>query len=197
MSVFIETRLDLAGQVLDQVRKQAGADAEAEVFVDRTEQALTRFANSFIHQNVADAVTSVRLRLHLDGRTATGTGTLTDADSLAALVERTVAASRLLPVDAGWPGVAPPQATGGTGNVDEATMAATPGDRAARVRSFVDAAGGLETAGYCRTMYLSAAFVNSAGQAVAGACTSAGIDGIARTASSDGVARMASVRLAD
>src|SRR5437660_5271421 len=109
MSIFIETQLDLAGQVLEQVRTQAGPDAEAEVFVDRSEQALTRFANSFIHQNVADTMTTVRLRLHLDGRTATGTGTLTDSAGLAALVERTIAASRLLPVDPGWPGVAAPQ----------------------------------------------------------------------------------------
>jgi predicted Zn-dependent protease len=197
MSLFIETQLDLTGQVLEQVRKQAGDDAEAEVVVDRAEQGLTRFANSFIHQNVADAVTTVRLRLHLDGRTATGTGTLIDADGLAALVERTIAASRLLPADPGWPGLAPPQATTGSGNVDEATIGATPDDRAAQVRSFVDAAGGLSTAGYCRTTYVSTAFANSAGQAVAGAWTAAGFDGIARTGSSDGVARLASVRLAD
>ena len=45
-------------------------------------EALTRFANSAIHQNVADATTTVRLRLHLDGRTAGGSTTVTDADGL-------------------------------------------------------------------------------------------------------------------
>ena len=63
--------LNVASQVLDLVRA-ASSGAEAEVLVDTTELALTRFANSFIHQNVAEATTRVRLRLHVDGRTAAG-----------------------------------------------------------------------------------------------------------------------------
>jgi hypothetical protein len=52
--------LNVASQVLDLVRA-ASSGAEAEVLVDTTELALTRFANSFIHQNVAEATTGVRL----------------------------------------------------------------------------------------------------------------------------------------
>ena len=44
----------------------------------------------------------------------------------------------------------------------------TPADRAAVVRAFVAAAGGLETAGYCRPTAGPASFANSAGQQVAG-----------------------------
>ena len=65
------------------------------------------------------------------------------------------------------------------------------------MRAFVEAAGGLTTAGYCRTACTGAAFANSAGQALAGATTAAAMDGIARLGLCDGVARLASVRLAD
>jgi predicted Zn-dependent protease len=65
------------------------------------------------------------------------------------------------------------------------------------VRDFVDAASGLQTAGYCRTTYLSTAFANSAGRAVEGRAAEAAIDGIARDGGADGVARQASGRLAE
>src|SRR5690606_9584125 len=108
------TLLDIASRVIDLVAA-ASPGAEAEVVVDGGELALTRFANSFIHQNVADATTSVRLRLHADGRTAAGsasiagargeTGTATaDDEALGRLVARTVAAAKLAPRDPHWPG---------------------------------------------------------------------------------------------
>jgi predicted Zn-dependent protease len=160
--------------------------------------ALTRFANSAIHQNVAEDTVTVRLRLHADGRTAAGSTTLTDPAGLGSLVERTIAAARLSPPDPVWPGLTPPTPlSAGNGNVDEATAEASPADRAARVREFVRAAGGLETAGYCRTGYLSAAFANTAGQSVEGRTAEAAMDGIARTGGADGVARLTVGRLAD
>ena len=81
--------------------------------------------------------------------------------------------------------------------VDPATADATPDARAALVRAFVDAAGGLEAAGYCRTSQWTGAFVNSVGQELTGESAEASMDGIARRAGVDGVARLASNRLAD
>jgi predicted Zn-dependent protease len=190
--------LDLATRVVELVRRVAGPGAQAEVSADHTARARTRFANSFIHQNVADATTSVRLRLHLDGRTAGGSTTLVDTDGLTALVSRTVEAARLCPPDPAWPGLAPPvPVADDDAALDAATAAAAPADRAARVRAFVDAAGGLETAGYCRTVYWASAFANSAGQVASGRSTEAALDGIARLDGADGLARVASRRLAD
>ncbi|MGR6321985.1 metallopeptidase TldD-related protein [Micromonospora soli] len=191
------TELDLAGQVVDLVRRLAGPDAQAEVVVTRTDLALTRFANSFIHQNVAESGTAVRLRLHLDGRTAAGSGSLVDPDGLTALVERTLAAARLCPPDPGWPGLAPASPVPPAAVFDEATADASPDERAARVRAFVDAVGGLEAAGYCRTAYRSGAFANSAGHSAQGRTAEAAMDGIARTGGADGVARRCADRLAD
>ena len=168
--------LELAARVLALVRTLAGPGAEAEVMVQHDAEALTRFANSMIHQNVADATTTVGLRLHLDGRTAGGSTTITDPDGLTGLVERTVAAARLTPPDLAWPGLTRPaplhhsagyhgsgERSGLDFGFDEATARANPAERAERVRDFVRAAGGLETAGYCRTVYNSAAFANTAG----------------------------------
>ncbi len=185
--------IDLAAQVLSLV----GSGAEAEVLVERASLGLTRFANSYIHQNVADTTTTVRLRLHADGRTAAGTSNRTTPDGLRALVEQVRTAARLCPPDAGWPGVAPPAALAGTGNVDERVVEVSPADRAATVKAFVDAAGGLNTAGHFSTLYWEAAFANSAGQSVSGSCTAAAFHGIARTPFADGLGRAAGVRLSD
>ena len=51
---------ELAEQVLQRVLAADGA-AEVEVAVDRHQLALTRFATSVIHQNVAEDVTTVRV----------------------------------------------------------------------------------------------------------------------------------------
>ncbi|MBB2946107.1 putative Zn-dependent protease [Actinoplanes lutulentus] len=195
----MSAELRVAARVVELVRELAGSSAEAEVMVRHDAEALTRFANSSIHQNVASATTGVRLRLHAEGRTTGGSTTVVDADGLRALVERTLAAARVSPVDAAWPGLAPPAglhpSSPEVGSFDEMTARADPALRAARVRDFVDAAGGLETAGYCRTVYVSAAFANTAGQAVEGRSAEAAMDGIARLDGADGVARLAASRL--
>lgn len=191
------TPLGLAEKVLDLVRHAAGGDVDAEVSVDRQALALTRFANSFIHQNVAEDTTTVRLRLHTDGRTATSSTTRTSPEDLRHLVARARDAARLSPPDPGWPGPAPAAALRDSGNYDDDTAATPPDERATRVRAFIDAAGGLECAGYCRSSSWEGAFVNSAGQSVTARTTDAGMDGVVRRDGSDGVARQASVRLAD
>ncbi|MET8150539.1 TldD/PmbA family protein [Actinoplanes sp. NPDC049668] len=193
----MSAELDIAGRVVELVRRLAGAGAEAEVLADHSAEALTRFANSAIHQNVADATTTVRLRLHLDGRTASGSTTVTGADGLTSLVERTIAAARHSPPDAAWPGLAPPAPLRPAAGFDEATAAAGPQDRAERVRDFVRAAGGLETAGFCRTSYSSGGFASTAGHAAQGRAAEAAMDGIARLDGADGVARRASGNLTD
>jgi len=188
---------ELASRVVELVTEVAGPATEGEAFVDHTELALTRFANSAIHQNVADDTTTVRLRVHVDGRTATGSSTVVTDEGLRGLVERTLAAARLCPPDPGWPGLAPAAPAAGAPTYDEATATASPDERAQRVRDFVDAAGGLETAGYCRTIRSSAGFANTAGNSGYASSADAAMDGVARRDGVDGVARLVTTRLAD
>jgi predicted Zn-dependent protease len=188
---------DLAGQLLETAKRAGGADAEVEVLVERVSMGLTRFANSYIHQNVAEATTTVRLRLHLGGRTAAGSSTVTTPSALDGLVDRTLAAARLSPMNPGWPGLAPAAPLRGRGCVDERVVDASPEQRAGLVRAFVDAAGGLTTAGYASTQYWQTAFANSAGHSTYAATTQVVLDGIARMAGSDGMGRASGVRLSD
>lgn len=188
----------IAERVLAIARDRAGAAAETEVTVTRGTSALTRFATSFIHQNVAEDVSHVLLRVALDGRVAASSlDGPADAETLGRLVDNVLAAVRVAPVDEGWPGLTPPTAVPDVDHWDDATAACGPDERAGRVRAFVDAAEGLETAGFCSTEATESAFANSAGQQATGRMTQAVVDGIARTTSADGSARRVSARLGD
>jgi PmbA protein len=66
--------------------KTAGAD-ETEVHLDETIEALTRFANNAIHQNVSEHGITVSVRTVVDGRTARSTTNRLDEDSLRKVVE--------------------------------------------------------------------------------------------------------------
>ncbi len=184
-------------EICERVLRLVGTDAEAEVTVTAGHEALTRFATSFIHQNVADDLRQVHLRVALDGRVAEATATHADDTALARLVRSTLDAARLQPVDPGWPGLAPVADAPAVDHWDDGTADASPDARADRVGAFVAAADGLETAGFCSTDGIHTAFANSAGQRLTGRATSAQLDGIARTGGADGSARAASVRLAD
>ncbi|HEX5039142.1 MAG TPA: TldD/PmbA family protein [Candidatus Limnocylindria bacterium] len=181
----------------ERVLSLVGTDAEAEVAVTSGTEALTRFATSFIHQNVSDDARSIHLRVALDGRVAEATVNQTDDEALTRLVRSTLEAARLRPVDPGWPGIAPPAPAPSLEHWDDATAGAPPAERAERVAAFVGAADGLETAGFCSTEGISTAFANSAGQRLSGRSTTALLDGIARTGTSDGSARAASARMGD
>lgn len=189
--------LELAEHVLDLVRARAG-NAEVEVTIRDGTEALTRFANSFIHQNVASEVNHVLLRVAIDGRNAaTSVDGPADDATLARAIDGVLEAARVRPPDPDWPGLAPRATAPDVEHWDDATASADPDEQAARVRAFVDAAGGLETAGFCSTTAIHVAFANSAGQRIAGRGTAAAIDGIARTPTADGSGRKASVRLTD
>jgi predicted Zn-dependent protease len=189
--------IDTAERALELVRARA-ADADAEVTVRQGTEALTRFATSFIHQNVASEVNHVLIRVALDGRNAsTSIDGPADDEGLGRAIDNVLEAARVRPADPDWPGLAPRSDPPAVDHFDEATANASPDERARRVRAFVDAAGGLETAGFCSTTTVQLAFANSAGQRLTGRGTAAEIDGIARTPTADGSSRRVSVRLAD
>jgi predicted Zn-dependent protease len=191
------TTIDRLIETCERVLALVGTDAEAEVTASSGTEALTRFATSFIHQNVVDDARLVHLRVALDGRVAEASANQSDDDALRRLVSSALDAARLRPVDPGWPGLAPAAAAPAVEQWDQATADADPAERAERVGAFVSAGDGLQTAGFCSTEGVATAFANSAGQRLAGRSTSAALDGIARTGTSDGSARVASVRLAD
>jgi len=189
----VTSLLDLCERVLELV----GDGAEAEVTVSSGRSALTRFANSAIHQNVADDGTWVGLTATVDGRWAATATNRTDPDALGRLVQRALDAARLRPVDPDWPGLAPPRPAPDVDHYDEASHLAPPQERARVVRDFVDAGGGLAGAGFCDSAGWRTAFANSAGQRLEGRWTRATVEAVHRTGTSDGRGWQTSDRLGD
>jgi predicted Zn-dependent protease len=184
-------------EICDRAVAAVGGRAEATVQSSSGPEGLTRFANSFIHQNVAEHATVVSLTAVVDGRLATASSTDVSADGIGRLVEATVAAAGLRPPDPHWPGLAPPGDAPPVDHWDGSTSTASPADRAAVVRAFVDAGPDLETAGFCSTDAVTVGLANSAGLRMAGRATVAQLDAVARTGTSDGLGAEVSSALGD
>src|SRR5205814_1026626 len=72
---------------------------ETEVHVDEVADALTRFANNGIHQNVFEHVVTVSVRTAAGGRTARATTNRLDEDSLRAAIEASLSLAHSQPRD--------------------------------------------------------------------------------------------------
>jgi predicted Zn-dependent protease len=91
-----EKRLHELMQTVIRLGKVAGAE-ETEVHLDETLDALTRFANNGIHQNVAEHGLIVSVRTFLDRKTARVTTNKLDEDSLRAAVESSLSLAQSQP----------------------------------------------------------------------------------------------------
>jgi predicted Zn-dependent protease len=189
----VTSPLDLCRQVVDLV----GDRGEAQATAQTGRAALTRFANSFIHQNVAEDATAILLKVAAGNRVAQISTTRVDRQGLSSLVEATLAAAALGPVDPDWPGLAPLAPVPEVDHYDPATEHASPAERAERVAAFVRAGPEMRAAGYCDTNGGAVAFANSAGQQAQARSSSATLDGIHQTDDSAGSAHQTAGRLAD
>jgi len=187
----------------DRVLELVDGRADALVTCGQGTNALTRFANSHIHQNMAGDDHHVRLRIVVDGgRIAQATTTRVDPDSLARLVESTIAAAHLCPPDPEYPGLAEPAAVVQVDHFDPETAAASPDARAEVVADFVGAGSDLESAGYCSTEADTHVLCSTTGLRYASRSTMAQIDAIHRAPAvdgppTDGYAQTTSSRLSD
>jgi predicted Zn-dependent protease len=127
----IETVLRLA--------KSAGAE-ETEVHVDEVADALTRFANNGIHQNVSEHSLTVSVRTVVDGRTARATTNRLDEDSLRSAIEASLTLAHSQPKDPRLLPIPGKQRYSRVKRFIEATAALTPEDRARAVRRACDLA---------------------------------------------------------
>ena len=181
----------------DRVMNRLAGRANGEVSVVKTTNSLTRFANSFIHQNVSDVVTSVELTLESEGRFAHSSTQRTTEEALDTLISNTLEAAAASPLSEKFPGFAPQAAVPSLDHHDPSTATATPTDRAEVVKAFVDAGDGLEAAGFCETIEFLTAYANTEGQRATGELTRAVVDGIHRTTSSAGKGHQTSLRFSD
>jgi PmbA protein len=78
---------------VEQAARRAGV-ADVEVILGSTSDALTRFANNEIHQNVAERVTSLSIRVVENGRTARASTNRLHRDGIQAAVDEAIALAR-------------------------------------------------------------------------------------------------------
>ena len=130
----LETKTTVAGleSIADRVLKLSEADA-TEVEIGATTDALTRFANNTIHQNVAEQTLAISVRAVVDGRTARTTTNKTDDESLRRVAASAITLARNTPKNPNLLPLLGAQKYQKVSRSVAATAAATPQDRARAV----------------------------------------------------------------
>lgn len=166
--------LALAERLVAEATRAGATEAEALVVAEAS--ALTRFANSEIHQNVAEENIRSSLRFVLGRRVGVAATGRTDREGLAALVERAAAIARNAAELPDWGGLPEPEPiTPLPTTYAEATAEATPERRAEGVRAVIAAADadGVLAFGSFATGLEGVAVANSKGVRAAEARTAA------------------------
>src|SRR5262249_8047398 len=125
----------------DALRLAKGTDAEeTEVQVDEVDEALTRFANNSIHQNVAEHGLTVSVRTVIDGRTARATTNRVDEDSLRQAIYASLSLAQSQPKNPKLLPMPSKQRYEAVNRFSKRTAALTPEDRARAVKRACDLA---------------------------------------------------------
>jgi predicted Zn-dependent protease len=195
---------DKAADIFERIKKHSTAD-QVEVIFSGGTNALTRFANNVIHQNVAEENYLVSVRTVLGGRTARATTNKLDDESLKRVVQ---SSEKLAKVQHPDPDLLPiPELCGAGAPAREGspirhfaeTAASTPAQRADTVKKIVWVAEKhkLTTAGICSASDLVEGVFNSSGLADWHAQTSAETSITMLAADSSGWQKANSPNLAD
>lgn len=164
--------LALAERALAHAMREGATEAEA--LVMREDASLTRFANSQIHQNVAETNVVVNLRFAAGRRIGVASSGRTDEEGLRRLAANAGAIARVVEELPDWPGLpGPTPVTEAAAAYAPATAAASPELRADGVRAVIAAAdvAGVTAYGSFSTGTETTAVANSAGTGVGGTRT--------------------------
>jgi predicted Zn-dependent protease len=136
---------------------------QTEVVYLGTESALTRFANNYIHQNVAESNHELRVRAVVGKRIGVATTNRLDDDSLRSVAEQALAIALLQPENPEFHSLPIPEPLRAAPGYSETTAHFTPEERARRVEIIVRLAKerGLESAGAFSTTTNYVAVANS------------------------------------
>src|SRR5258705_7855349 len=123
--------------------------SEAEALVTTEDSALTRFANSEIHQNVAETNVTINLRVVVGKRVGVASSGRTDPEGLRRLAESAAAIARVVEELDDWGGLpGPTEIRDVPGAYSRATAEASPEFRAEAVRAAIAAADHAGGTGY-------------------------------------------------
>ena len=157
---------DQALELLQSVLAMVPADeAEATLLVE--DQALTRFANSVIHQNVAQRNTRLAVRAVVNGATGVAITNRLDPEGKRWVADQAAAIAQLQPPDPDFPGLPSGGSSREAATFFEASAAVNPALRAEGIRVIVDAAArlGFVATGAYRTEVNELGVANTAGAA--------------------------------
>jgi PmbA protein len=185
-------------KLADQILAKSKAD-QTEVLFQAGDSALTRFANSYIHQNVAESNTAVRLRVVIGKRTGVATTNDVSAAGLDKALETAVLVAGFQPEIPDMPPMPGPQPVPLAASFSEATANATPELRARAAGVFCTLAreNGLIAAGAFRTDVGEMGVANSLGQFAYHASTAADVSTVIMGDDSSGYNAAAAVDVRD
>ncbi|MHB1133231.1 MAG: TldD/PmbA family protein [Chloroflexota bacterium] len=163
-----EQAQSIAKQVLD----HSQAD-QTEVVFSGEDSGLTRFSNSYIHQNVAESNVEVRVRVVFGKRVGVASGNDLSSTAVRQLVEQASATAKLQPENADFVSLPKPEPIVETRSFARETAEATPEGRAELVRTICRRAqaSGLQAAGALTTGVYELGVYNSLGIAAYNAST--------------------------
>ena len=138
---------------------------QTEVVVIGVDSALTRFANSGIHQNVSERNVEVRVRAIVGKRSGVATTNDLSDSAMAQVVERAIEAARRQPEDPELPDLPGPLPAEAVPSFSRSTADCTPAQRARMVQPICALAveHGLKASGACSTETTEIGIANSRG----------------------------------
>jgi predicted Zn-dependent protease len=150
--------------ITDAILARSTAD-QTEVVVLAGDSALTRFANSTIHQNVAEVDTEVRIRVVLGKRIGVATTNNLDDKALAQTLENALSLARLQRENPDFKSLPEPQSVPPVTAFSEATAGCSPEQRARGVGAICLKAreAGVSASGALSTTALEVVVANSLG----------------------------------
>lgn len=185
---------------LCQIVLEASRADQTEVSVSAGAEALTRFANNAIHQNVAEEATSVTVRAVVGQRVGVASGSDISDAGLRELAESAYQLARISAPDEDFVSLPAPVPYGGeTEFADEATAAAAPEQRAETVAAAIAVAqaGGFTASGMLQTGAAHIAVANSLGVMSTQTRSTAEMSIVVSGGGGSGYARTASSRVAE
>lgn len=169
------------------VLEKSPAD-QTEVSCIAEDSGLTRFANSAIHQNVAEKNQQVYIRCAVDGRIGVAVTNSLNKKELLQTARNAYDIAQMRPENPDWPGLPKPAKYKEIDNFDEATANLSPMQRARAVKNMIKITDPMNqgAAGALATTLAETAVVNSNGVEAYHAGTSASVNFIAMSDDSSG-----------
>ena len=186
MKIWTELLSDFQGNIPSNV--------ECELKMMHSKSALTRFANSQIHQNVDEESADMYLTMHKNGKTLSRSYNLTAVKNSKEFIEEALQSLKESPEDNTWAGITSKiESHEGFREMQEVN----PDERASLVRDFVNEGKDMNAAGYCSTSLNNFFIWNTNGLNSSDTSSSAFIDGIFRTDTSAGSSHRGAVDIKD